>query len=106
MNGSYGNLCFVECSNRGVCDYSTGTCRCFPGRYGVDCSRYLGYVEVDDEEIIEDDTTIYINNLGLRNISELENYLLGLKTARPSRRPTTISPSVTPTEAPTEPPTV
>ena len=29
--GASGNLCHVDCSNRGVCDYSKGTCTCFKG---------------------------------------------------------------------------
>jgi len=36
--GQSGNLCQVDCSNRGLCDYSTGICKCFNGQYGVDCS--------------------------------------------------------------------
>ena len=37
-NGSMGNLCHVDCANRGVCDYQTGTCSCFKGHYGHDCT--------------------------------------------------------------------
>ena len=36
--GANGNLCHVDCANRGVCDFRTGQCRCFDGQYGVDCS--------------------------------------------------------------------
>lgn len=36
--GESGNLCQVDCSNQGICDYRTGTCRCFNGQYGPDCS--------------------------------------------------------------------
>ena len=36
--GSTGNLCQIDCSNRGICDYTTGLCNCFDGQYGADCS--------------------------------------------------------------------
>lgn len=36
--GLAGNLCQVDCANRGICDHSTGLCQCFNGQYGEDCS--------------------------------------------------------------------
>lgn len=36
--GSVGNLCHVDCANRGICDYSVGMCRCFAGFYGERCN--------------------------------------------------------------------
>lgn len=35
--GQTGNKCHVDCSNRGKCDYVTGTCACFSGFYGSNC---------------------------------------------------------------------
>ena len=37
-DGASGNLCHVDCANRGICDFSTGECDCFPGFYGQDCT--------------------------------------------------------------------
>ncbi|KAF0690648.1 Aste57867_17954 [Aphanomyces stellatus] len=37
--GGAGNKCFVECSNRGVCYFQTGTCHCHTGFDGTACSR-------------------------------------------------------------------
>ena len=35
--GLRGNRCHVDCSNRGVCDYRTGACKCFDGYFGSNC---------------------------------------------------------------------
>lgn len=35
--GGAGNVCLVECSNRGLCNYKTGTCQCFRGFTGFAC---------------------------------------------------------------------
>lgn len=37
--GSQGNYCHIDCSNRGICDYSTGTCTCFDGSWGDNCAQ-------------------------------------------------------------------
>lgn len=36
--GKNGNLCQVDCSNQGICDYKSGVCSCFKGHFGVSCS--------------------------------------------------------------------
>ena len=38
FKGLPGNLCHVDCANRGICDHSMGICRCFAGFYGESCS--------------------------------------------------------------------
>jgi hypothetical protein len=35
--GRVKNSCHVDCSNRGICNYKTGTCTCFEGSWGDDC---------------------------------------------------------------------
>ena len=35
--GQLGNKCHVDCANRGICDYETGTCSCFFGYKDVNC---------------------------------------------------------------------
>ena len=35
--GRSGNVCHIECSNRGLCDYGLGLCECFKGFWGSAC---------------------------------------------------------------------
>ncbi|CAN0375737.1 unnamed protein product [Discosporangium mesarthrocarpum] len=37
--GTAGNKCHVDCSNRGLCDHSTGECSCFKGYHGQACTK-------------------------------------------------------------------
>lgn len=39
--GEVGNICHVDCSNRGTCNYNTGTCTCFHGYNGVNCGNIM-----------------------------------------------------------------
>ena len=39
--GQEGNLCHIDCAQMGICDYKTGTCSCFEGQYGQDCSNQV-----------------------------------------------------------------
>lgn len=43
--GKIGNKCHVECSNRGVCDHSTGICQCFDGFTGAACETVNALAE-------------------------------------------------------------
>ena len=36
--GAAGNKCHVDCSKRGLCDYSAGVCECFAGFGGPNCA--------------------------------------------------------------------
>jgi hypothetical protein len=47
--GRNGNLCHVDCSNRGICDHSTGTCRCFPGSFGENCGGFSSPQTLDSD---------------------------------------------------------
>ena len=35
--GRPGNICHVDCSNRGTC--KDGLCKCFKGFYGINCGK-------------------------------------------------------------------
>ena len=37
--GLQGNLCHVDCANRGTCDSKRGRCSCFDGYYGDACNE-------------------------------------------------------------------
>lgn len=54
--GEYGNLCHVDCSNRGICDYETGSCKCFSGFAGPNCGYYSTVMR--DGSIDESDPAI------------------------------------------------
>ena len=41
--GQEGNVCHVDCSHRGKCDYRTGTCDCYQGYYGEACETQASY---------------------------------------------------------------
>lgn len=38
--GASGNACHIECSNRGKCDNTKGSCECYPGFFGEACENY------------------------------------------------------------------
>jgi hypothetical protein len=41
--GEAGNLCQVDCSNKGVCDHNTGVCKCFHGFGTENCGTRNTY---------------------------------------------------------------
>ncbi|CAM9973541.1 unnamed protein product, partial [Phaeothamnion confervicola] len=46
--GAAGNLCHVDCSNRGLCDHETGLCACFRGYYGDNCGKLSALATWED----------------------------------------------------------
>jgi len=38
-NSNAGNLCHVDCSNRGICNHKRGECKCFDGYRGSACEK-------------------------------------------------------------------
>lgn len=58
--GKYGNLCQVDCSNRGICDYNTGECQCFENFYGPACAMVNAHAI--GSVISNDDATISSSN--------------------------------------------
>lgn len=44
--GEVGNLCQVDCANRGTCDWSAGRCNCYSGYYGEACTHRDIYTNV------------------------------------------------------------
>ena len=41
--GAAGNLCYVECSQQGLCDHAAGACKCFAGYGGPACDKIVSY---------------------------------------------------------------
>ena len=39
-SGAIGNACHIECSNRGKCDTTKGSCECYEGFFGEACENY------------------------------------------------------------------
>eukprot|EP01041_Mallomonas_annulata_P009196 gene9196-19063_t len=53
--GRKGNICHIDCANRGVCDYKTGVCACFDGYYGLDCTakdKQIGKLVQDESTAV------------------------------------------------------
>ncbi len=43
--GLAGNLCHVDCSNRGTCNHITGQCKCYDGYYGENCGSLSAFAK-------------------------------------------------------------
>jgi hypothetical protein len=39
--GKAGNLCHIDCSNHGLCNFETGLCSCFSGWMGDNCGKRI-----------------------------------------------------------------
>ena len=46
----FNDFSFVECSNRGVCEYETGLCQCFKGFWGSACEILKDIPGSEEEE--------------------------------------------------------
>jgi hypothetical protein len=44
--GATNNLCHVDCSNRGTCNYATGECKCFKGYTSANCGTIISNANV------------------------------------------------------------
>jgi len=78
--GMVGNKCHVDCANRGVCDFSTGNCKCFRGYYGLDCTLKSalsagtgGFVPVNDDRTLGIRSRNRVDSLG-RGVDDAGNY--------------------------------
>jgi hypothetical protein len=67
--GRHGNLCHVDCANQGICDYSTGTCNCFKGFYGSDCTRRFGLQAPNDTMIESGQYKFIYTNTSLDDVT-------------------------------------
>jgi hypothetical protein len=57
-NGTKGNLCHVDCANRGVCNYNNGQCSCFEGFYGHDCTIQSALATGNSNEFVPKDAFV------------------------------------------------
>merc|ERR1719230_2576812 len=51
---------YMECSNKGLCDRKEGTCKCYPGYSGPDCSGKDCKYGIDPH-YVDDDATARIS---------------------------------------------
>eukprot|EP01039_Chlorochromonas_danica_P006073 gene6073-6687_t len=56
--GRSGNLCQVDCSNRGKCNYATGVCSCFSGSWGEACEKISNAGSAYEIEVNQTDILI------------------------------------------------
>lgn len=58
VGGKY-SICQIDCAGQGICDYSTGTCTCFDGYYGIDCGSKVGVEIVVNVTVVEETDDYY-----------------------------------------------
>lgn len=51
--GRNNNKCHLDCAGRGLCDHSTGICKCFKGSTGANCASLVGeYIHIEDSTFL------------------------------------------------------
>ncbi len=69
--GNSGNLCHIDCSNRGICDYATGLCHCFKGFYGNSCNG-ISALAGDVSRRYQDNTYI-VNGASVADVNDFRS---------------------------------